>query len=48
MIFSSNPVRTNATQAICTRSFQERVLSFPDLNLSYFYNVFMFKCLEQS
>ena len=22
MIFSSNPVRTNATQAACTRSFQ--------------------------
>ena len=38
MIFSSNPVRTNATQATCTRSFQERVLSFPDLNL-LFYNV---------
>ena len=43
MIFSSNPVGTNATQATCTRSFQERVLSFPDLNLSCFYNVFIFK-----
>ena len=46
MIFSSSTVRTNATKATCTRSFQERVLSFPDLNLSCFYtfilNVFIF------
>ena len=42
LIFSSNPVRTNATQATCTRSFQECVLSLPDLKLSCFYNVFMF------
>ena len=25
MNFSSNPVRTNATQATCTRSFQDQV-----------------------
>ena len=43
MIFSSNPVKTNATQATFTRSFQECVLSLLDLNLSCFYNVFMFK-----
>ena len=42
MIILSNPVTTNATQATCTRSFQECVLSLPDLNLSCFYNVFMF------
>ena len=43
MTFSSNPVRTNATQATYTRSFKECVLSLPDINLSCFYNVFMFK-----
>ena len=43
MIFSRKPVRTNATQATCRRIFQECVLSLPDLNLSCFYNVFMFK-----
>ena len=45
MIFSSIPVRTNATQDTCTRSFQKRVLSFPDLNLSCFT---MFLCLRVS
>ena len=41
-MFSSNPVRTNATHDTCTRSFQECVLSLPELNLGCFYNIFMF------
>ena len=47
MIFLSNPVRTNATQATHTQNFQECVLSLPDLNLNCFYNVLMFKGIEQ-
>ena len=48
MIFLSNPVRTNATQDPCTRNFQGCVLSLPDKKLNCFYNVFMFKGIEQS
>ena len=49
MIIPSNPVRKTATQATCTQSFQECVLSFPDLNLIFFFFFFItFSCLRAS